>query len=85
MFVRECNQGWTDKRVFQAFEWSAFNYATHQGVANNTHVNASFTTCFTQFSHFIYGNAAGIRNNRRQRAFGYFADFSNNRLFVLKI
>ena len=30
---------------------------THQGVANNTHVNASFTTCFTQFSHYIYGNA----------------------------
>ena len=43
------------------------------------------TQAFTQFSHFVYSNATGIRNYCRQRAFGYFADFSNNRLFVLKI
>ncbi|VAL71468.1 Uncharacterised protein [Enterobacter kobei] len=85
VFHRVCNQGRTNKRVFQALERSTFNYATQQGVTNNTHVYASFTTCFTQFSHFVYSNATGIRNYCRQRAFGYFADFSNNRLFVLKI
>ncbi|OAJ70137.1 hypothetical protein A7976_14590 [Methylobacillus sp. MM3] len=85
MFHRVCNQGRTNKRVFQALERSTFNSTAQQGVTNNTHVYASFAPCFTQFSHFIYSYATGIRNYCRQRAFGYFADFSNNRLFVLKI
>jgi len=78
-------QGRTNERVFQALKLSTFNNTAQQGVTNNTHVYAGFATCFTQFSHFVYSYAAGIRNYCRQRAFGYFADFSNNRLFVLKI
>ena len=73
-----------NKHVFQALERSTFNSTAQQGVTNNTHVYASFATCFTQFSHFIYSYATGIRNYCRQRAFGYFADFSNDRLFVFE-
>ncbi len=40
VFHRVCNQGRTNKRVFQALERSTFNDAAQQGVTNNTHVYA---------------------------------------------
>lgn len=52
---------------------------------NNMYVYVSFVICFMQFSYFIYSYVMGICNYCRQCVFGYFVDFSNNCLFVLKI
>ncbi|QUJ03315.1 hypothetical protein KCP71_04690 [Salmonella enterica subsp. enterica] len=79
---RVCNQGRTNKRVFQALgAESTFNDAA-QRVLRTTHVYASFTTCFTQFGHLSTVTPRD-RSYCEQRA-GYFADFSNNQLVCLE-
>jgi hypothetical protein len=58
--------------------------ATGQRVADDLNPNACFTSLLAQSGHFTYGNAAGIRNYRRQRTLSSFMDFSDNRFFTIK-
>ncbi len=75
--------GWTNKRVFQALNLSTFNDATRRVLRTTRMYTPAHD--LLRSSVILSTVTYGIRNYCRQRAFGYFADFSNNRLFVLNL